>query len=291
VSPDKAARDASLAAADHISAWAVDASLREDVYAALKAFNATPEARALTGECRRYLDFTMRDSRRSGLELPKAKRDELAALLKRSSKLGLEFSNCLDADTTALTFTPAELNGTTEVWRGGRKRDPKDSRKLVVTVKYPDFRPVMEDVTVEATRKKLEFAYNTVCAKDNTARLDELIKLRADVAKLLGYTNWAAYVAEVNMAKNPGRIASFLGELGARLRPPRDDQIGVLLSLKRADKAAAREPFDARVRSWESSYYMNAVERRDFAVDQQVCLRGGEVGCFVGRLILSLYTL
>jgi Zn-dependent oligopeptidase len=277
VSPDKAARDASIAAADRISAWAVDAALREDVYAALKAFNATSAALSLTGEQRRYLDFALRDARRSGLELPKAQRDELATLLKRASKLGLDFSNCLDADTTALTFTPAELNGTTEVWRGGLKPDPVDANRLIVTVKYPDYRPVMEAATVEFTRKRLEFAYDNVCANDNTARLDELIKLRADVAKLLGYTNWAAYQSEVNMAKNPDRIASFLSELTGRLRQPRDNEIDVLLSLKRADKVAAGEPFDPRVRSWESSYYMNAVERRDFAVDQQVCLGGGRV--------------
>ena len=50
MSTDKAARDASLEASDRLSQWSVDAQMRIDVYNALKAFNATPEARALKGE-------------------------------------------------------------------------------------------------------------------------------------------------------------------------------------------------------------------------------------------------
>jgi hypothetical protein len=42
----------------------------------------------------------------------------------------------------------------------------------------------------------------------------------------------------------------------------RDDQLGVLLELKRADKAAAKAPFEPRIRSWESTYYARMVGRR-----------------------------
>jgi len=61
--------------------------MREDVYRATKAFNGTAEARGLKGEQARYLRFAMRDARRSGLELPKGKRDELGGLLKRIAKI------------------------------------------------------------------------------------------------------------------------------------------------------------------------------------------------------------
>jgi hypothetical protein len=50
MSTDKATRDASLAATDRINQWSVDANMRVDVYEALKAFNKTPEAKALKGE-------------------------------------------------------------------------------------------------------------------------------------------------------------------------------------------------------------------------------------------------
>ncbi|KAI8467776.1 MAG: Thimet oligopeptidase [Monoraphidium minutum] len=288
MAPDEATRNASLAASDRISQWAVDANMRIDVYDALKAFNATPEARALTGEKKRYLEHSMRDARRSGLDLPKPKRDELAGLLKKMAKIGLDFSACLDADTTSLSFAPADLNGTSSEFVAGLKRDKSDAGKVMVTVKYPDYTPISQDCTVEGTRKALEYAFNNVCAKENTKRLDDLVALRAQVAALLGYPTWAAYVQETLMAKSPARVMGFLTELRGRLAELRDRQLAVLLDFKKQDMAAQGKAFDGKLHSWEGSYYANQVEKRDFSVDKQELKKYFPIEFVMPRL-LELY--
>jgi hypothetical protein len=106
---------------------------------------------------------------------------------------------------------------------------------------------------VESTRKAMDFAFNNVCAEENSKRLDELVALRAQargvaigeasrlrrrvnpirklflchnqlpelpqVAALLGYPSWAAYLQEELMAKKPQRVEAFLEELRGRLLP------------------------------------------------------------------------
>jgi Zn-dependent oligopeptidase len=56
-----------------------------------QAFNATPEARTLEGERARYLRDGLRAARRSGLELPANKREEVGA----DSVFGTRFPACL----------------------------------------------------------------------------------------------------------------------------------------------------------------------------------------------------
>ena len=53
--------------------------------------------------------------------------------------------------------------------------------------------------------------------------------------------------------------------------PPqlRDKQLGVLLELKRQDKARSKGSFDGVIHSWETAFYSNLVEKRDYDVDQQ----------------------
>ena len=53
--------------------------------------------------------------------------------------------------------------------------------------------------------------------------------------------------------------------------PPqlREEQLGVLLELKRQDKARSKGSFDGVIHSWETAFYSNLVEKRDYDVDQQ----------------------
>ena len=86
-------------------------------------------------------------------------------------------------------------------------------------MKYPHFFPVSRKCKIPLTRQKLEIAYQSRCLEENTKILEELVELRQEQAQLLGYENHAAYVQELRMAKNPGNVRKFLGDLALKLQP------------------------------------------------------------------------
>ncbi len=69
VHPDPAVREAGRRAEERLQKWAVDLVFREDLYRAVKEFADTDEAKALSGEQARLLEFTLRDLRKAGHEL------------------------------------------------------------------------------------------------------------------------------------------------------------------------------------------------------------------------------
>ncbi len=73
---------------------------------------------------------------------------QLRALLKNASLLGIQFSDCLDSDTTTLAFAPVDLDGLPPSFIAGLPSDKFDKSKLVLTLKYPDYFPVMRECKV-----------------------------------------------------------------------------------------------------------------------------------------------
>jgi Zn-dependent oligopeptidase len=71
----------------------------------------------------------------------------------------------LNEDTTKLYFTTAELEGLPQDFIANL---PTENGKHAVSLKYPELIPTLKLCKVEETRKKMRFASNTKCMKENT---------------------------------------------------------------------------------------------------------------------------
>lgn len=303
VSTEKAARDAANAAQEAIQAYGVDASARVDVYASVAAFSKTAEAAALTGEHKRLLEHTMRDYIRDGMALNDADREKLVEIKKRMSSIAINFHKNVAEEDTKFVFTRAQLKGLSEAQLGNLKKataedeavaiNTKDSKateaspetaaedKFVVTLKTPDYIPVMEYCSVIATRAALEKAYNSRCIAANTPIIEELVSLRAKQAKLLGFENHAAYILDVRMAKTPAAVGTFLTSLNTKLGPLYAKEQAALLALKQEEVqkglSAAEDDVKAnfaaadvsKLNPFDRAYYSRIYEEREFNVDHE----------------------
>ncbi|KAK9816736.1 hypothetical protein WJX72_004381 [[Myrmecia] bisecta] len=268
VSSDKAIRNAATEAASKLSAYGVEAGSRHDVYLAVQAFDKTGKAKDPPAEAQRFLERTLRNFKRKGLHLEAEKRDKVKELNTRLSELGIQFQKNLGEENTKLYFAREELAGLPDSYFEGRETRSEDG-KFEVTLKYPDYYPVMKLCKVAATRKAVATAYDSQCLEENTAILEEMVSLRHQMAMLLGYPSHAAFIAETRMAKSPKTILDFLSDLSAKLDPLFDKEMQVLLKLKADECKESGEEFDGALNQWDVTYFRNMVEEKQYDVDHE----------------------
>ena len=167
-----------------------------------------------------------------GAELQGDAKTRYAAIQERMAELSQKFSeNALDAtDRFALYVEKETLEGVPEdvinTARAAAEKEGKDGYKL--TLKMPCYLPVMQFAKSSDLRHQLYRAYvtrasdqasNEFAALDNSALIKEILQLREEEAKLLGFQNYAEVSVATKMADSPAKVISFLRDLAQRARP------------------------------------------------------------------------
>ena len=197
----------------------------ERLYAKYKAIDAT----TLDAEQRQAHKNALRNFVLGGAELQGPARERFARIQERSAELSQKFSeNALDAtDAYAYYASADELAGVPQdvidTARAAAQADGKQGFKL--TLKMPCYLPVMQLATSSALRERLYRAYVTRASEfgdsalDNSALINEILALRQEEAKLLGYPDFGTLSLVPKMAESPAQVVQFLRELAAKARP------------------------------------------------------------------------
>lgn len=260
VSPDAKLRDEGRAAEEAVVNWGIEVGKREDLYKAVKEYaDSNPK---LDGEQKRLLEFVMRDYRRSGISLPKDKREKLKELETEISKLGIEFERNIAEDGSKLPLSILELKGVPD---DVVKRLPKVGDLVLAGFDGPTYGAIMDYCEVEATRQKMQWMYRRRGGAKNVAVLEKMLKARAEAAKLLGYANTVDYEIEVRMAKNSKIVAKFYEDLLPIVRRKALQDFTEFQEAKRSHLGDANALFNP----WDYSFYKNRLKREKYAVDNQ----------------------
>jgi len=200
----------------------------ERLYAKYKAIDPA----SLNKEQRAAWDHAMRGFVLSGAELQGAAKERFAQIQARSAELAQKFSeNALDAtDAFAYYARIDELDGVPAdviaAAKAGAEADGKEGYKL--TLKMPSYLPVMQFAKSSALREKIYQAYVTRASDqadgdgkrfDNTAVMKEILALRLEESRLLGYSNFGEVSIVPKMADSPQQVIDFLRDLAQRARP------------------------------------------------------------------------
>ncbi|KAK4048517.1 Mitochondrial intermediate peptidase [Microbotryomycetes sp. JL201] len=188
----------------------------------------------------------LRDFEKSGIHLPDDERNQFVTLSQSIVQLGRRFLQnaaepkdpiLVTANQVAEAFgEPAArrfFDGAKEGWV-----DPNSWEGRVLARQHPS----------EDLRRRLYLAANSA-PRDHVETLENLLRTRAQLARLVGRDNWGDVALEDKMAKSPDNVMGFLEALNTHNKPLADKNIQLLARTKRLHGVASP------VQAWDRDFY------------------------------------
>jgi thimet oligopeptidase len=255
--PDAAVRQAAEDLDRAVSGLLDEIPLRTDVYAALKAV----DVRRADAATRFYVTRELRDFGRAGVDKPEATRARLRELRDQLTQAMAEWGRNIREGSRMVTAATADLDGLPADFIARHKPDASGS--ITLTTSAADGRPVLMYAKNEELRRRMLVATYNVAAPENIAVLDRILRVRADIARILGYRNWAAYDAQVRMAGDEKAVSAFIDRIVDAARPRTTRELAELARLKQQERPGSR------LNPWDRLYYSELVRRSSYDFDSQ----------------------
>jgi oligopeptidase A len=244
----------------------------ERLYAKYKSMDVN----ALTVEQRQAHKNAMRNFVLGGADLTGDARKRFAEIQEKQAELSQKFSeNTLDAtDAFAHYASEAEVEGIPDDVKHtamlAAKTDGKPGFKL--TLKMPCYLPVMQFARSSALREIMYRAYVTRSSDqatgdgrkyDNSAIIGQILALRQEEAKLLGYDNFAEVSLVPKMAESPHAVTTFLRDLAAKAKPFAEKDLADLRAFARVELGLND------LQPWDLPYVSEKLKEARYAFSEQ----------------------
>jgi thimet oligopeptidase len=255
--PDEAVRKAGDELNRTVSALGAEIPLRPEVYAALAGIDLNGADR----DTRYYVERELRDFRLSGVDKPADVRDRVKVLRDELTQRMDEFARNIRAGTRRLTVMPAELDGLPADFV--KRHAPDSAGAITLTTDDVDARPVFMYAKNDDLRRRMMVEVYNLGAPANLDVLRRILLLRAEIASLLGYPNWAAYDTASRMAGDVQTVTRFIDRIVEVSGPKAAREHAELVARKQRDVPGAT------LNLWDRTYYSELVRRASYDFDSQ----------------------
>jgi len=208
---------------------------------------------------------------RNGALLNDSEQTRLKTINQELSKLQVSFSDNLLAETNGFNLVVddetdlAGLPPSSIEAAASAAETAGMAGKWVFTTHKPSMLPLLTYAENRELRRRLFTAYtlrgNNGNENDNTGIMADIIELRVERARLLGYDTYADYVLENRMAKTPARVYDLLDRLWAASIPVAKDEVIAM------QKIIDREGGGFNLATWDWWYYAEKVRKEKYELD------------------------
>lgn len=255
-----------------LSEFGNDVRLNQDLFKRVKVVYNQKDSLNLTEEQAYLLEKKYKGFSRNGANLNKEDKNKLREIDKQLAMLSLQFGQNVLAETNAYELIITDenhLKGLPQyaIDQAKADADQKNNEGWLITLQAPSYIPFMQYAENRELREKL-FRANGVKAYQNNEYNNEenvknIVKLRHERAKILGYKTHADYVLEERMAKEPKTVLDFLNHLLTKAKPFADKEIKEL-----ADFAKEIDGIETLQR-WDHAYYAEKLKQKKFSLSDE----------------------
>jgi peptidyl-dipeptidase Dcp len=226
----------------------------------------------LTAEQLRVLEKTHRRFVRAGAKLEGAAKEHYKALVQRSAELSTALGQNVLADEKSFTLplnAPADLVGLPDFLIAASASAAKErgaDASHVITLSRSLIEPFL---TFSSRRDLREQAWRAFVARgahaganDNRGVIAETVKLRIELACLMGHKTYADFSLDQSMAKTPARVRELLDRVWTPAVAKAKAELGKLQEM------AAKDGANIKIEPWDWRYYAEKVRQSEFDLDE-----------------------
>ncbi len=250
-----------------------DIALNEDLFKRVKAVYEQKDSFNLSPEQATLLDKKFKSFSRNGALLSEDKKILLREIDTVLAKLKLTFGENVLAETNSYKLHISNEDaikglpeGAKEMARSLAKSD--DLEGWMFTLDFPSYLPFVTYVENRELRKEMAIAAGRKAFQgnkyDNQENVKNIVSLRNDRAKLLGYKSHSHFVLEERMAQTPEKVKSFLNDLLTKAKPAAQKEF--------AELTAFAKELDGieQLEKWDGAYYSEKLKQKLFSLDDEI---------------------
>ena len=259
-----------------LSKFSTELGQNEDLYKAYKTLADSEQYQLLDIAQKKVIDNAVRDFRLSGVELSQSDRDEFKEISQSLTELTAKFEeNVMDATHAwqKLITDEALLSGLPDSAKAmaAQMAEREEKTGWLFTLDFPSYLPVMTYADNRELREEMYTAFATRASDqgpnpdewDNTAVIDEILKLRHQLSNLIGFDNHAERSLATKMAKSPQQVLDFLNDLATRSKPIAEEEVTALRAF--AKETAGMDSLSA----WDMTYFAEKLRQQRYAISQE----------------------
>ncbi len=260
VHPDKTVQESADTCSQEVSAFTSELGLNRDLYDAIKNLSTT----GMDDDAKRLVTVTLRDFTRSGVDKDDAAREKIKKFEDDILKTGQDFGNNITDDVRSIELdSEADLEGLPEDYITSHRPETAGG-KFVITTDYPDSTPFFAYAKSDEARRRLMYEFKNRAYPKNLEILENLLTQRYELATLLGYDDWAAYITEDKMIRTKKAVAEFIDDTSNAAADRAEHEYATLLEARKKDDGAATS-----VGEWQKAYYEEIVKGSEYGLDSK----------------------